>query len=596
MATVNFISISRIPATPFLPEMFKVKVSAANYNLLISSPNDIALNFYGVPYPLNFCQAIYQYSSLPPYPNDFYFAIEGSEYFIYFKVAALTYYTFMSTDNWLSFDFPYTIPQVNLNVINVQTTPLQNQPVYNPVTFTFSSPKINEIGYRYLVDVYDEADNPLAKLKLVPQPSGLGYVDIQKILSNYVTKDFKPNAEFINDCRNSYLNYKVKFGEEYLSSWNYTNLIKSTGATTNNLTILNTVGLTNTHTYVVGDQITIDTVPTGTTGTINGLHTVVAVPSTTQVIIDVPFPTTGSFIAVSGSTKYSDGRKTAYTNLAIVDDLLVWNGVLDWNHWKRLEECTYLMDVACGKSLCLTSIEPESVNSKPYKRYYMTLNQQYFINVLAPNSDKLYVLFEDNFGNQSVQLINDGISILNKVRQFRVSYRDVINYGLADDLSWVKFQILNTDLNLISEKYVIWFDRRCMINETEVFFMDKLGSILSIPFQLKDAESIEVERDTFNQSIIYTDRQSLDLTNGGDTIHHIKSSKTYTFNTNWMNDRQMELFEIMMESPYTWIYMNGDYHNCIIEDKSTDIEKYKNKSLFRKTVKLKLSQQAPLNI
>ena len=83
---------------------------------------------------------------------------------------------------------------------------------------------------------------------------------------------------------------------------------------------------------------------------------------------------------------------------------------------------------------------------------------------------------------------------------------------------------------------------------------------------------------------------------GGDIINHISSKKTYTLNTNWMNDSQMRLFEIMMESPYTWISFENDIQACIIEDTSLEIEKYKNKSLFKKNIKVRLSNQDPLNI
>ena len=135
-----------------------------------------------------------------------------------------------------------------------------------------------------------------------------------------------------------------------------------------------------------------------------------------------------------------------------------------------------------------------------------------------------------------------------------------------------------------------------MLNDISIYFMDKLGSILSIPFQLRENQSLTIEREVSKISRGFENRMNLDLNQGGDTINHISSKKVYTLNTNWMNDRQMELFEIMMESPYTWLYIDGKTQSCIIEDTSLEIEKYKNKSLFKKTIKVRLSNQDPLNI
>jgi hypothetical protein len=123
-------------------------------------------------------------------------------------------------------------------------------------------------------------------------------------------------------------------------------------------------------------------------------------------------------------------------------------------------------------------------------------------------------------------------------------------------MEWFELYLSDKDDKHYTRPYRIYIDRRCSINDTEIYFMDKLGSILSIPFQLKSKSSINVDRETYKQQKYYNGRTSLDLKTGGDTISNISSKKVYELNSNWMNDPQVDLFEVMMESPYTYIKLD----------------------------------------
>ena len=230
-------------------------------------------------------------------------------------------------------------------------------------------------------------------------------------------------------------------------------------------------------------------------------------------------------------------------------------------------------------------------------RYYLDLQQKYYINFSLDESigDQINIVWLDSkslSGSYSFSEFSYGV-----IKQFRLSYSDFLLFGVSPDTEWVSFYLeLDSSGEQISRFYRFDFDRRCKINDIHIYFMDKLGSILSIPFQLRENQSLTVEREVSKISRGFEDRVNLDLNQGGDTINHISSKRVYTLNTNWMNDRQMELFEIMMESPYTWLSIDGETQSCIIEDTSLEIEKYKNKSLFRKNIKVRLSNQDPLNI
>lgn len=596
MATITILSKILIPATQLQPERVKVGISSSDATLIQSSPNDLSLTFttwFGVPnYNIN-VNEMYIYQPLPPYNNYWFIIQEGSDFFIYFNTNPYTYTYFLSYESWDSFGFPFSIPVEDPNYVTLISYPDFFSPVYNPIVFTFSSPKYSEVGYRYLVDIKDPSDNIINRLKVVPRPDGTGYIDIQKILSNYVSVDYL-DVPFKGNCPNSYLQYKVSLGEEYLSSWEYTNFVEQIGGIYDGYVVLNQTNTSILHTYQPGDLITIDTDTSGLAQNVGGLHQVLLVPNNYQVVIDVIYPNDDPSIAIPGSTTYSDSRKTGYSNLTTIDNLIVYNGVFSWNDWTNMNSGDYIISGVSTTNKLLTSLSGN--NSEYHLRNYMDLDQSYFINYATSLDININVKWINNNSVSSSFSIDD-IVLNGVIRQFRLSYNDLVNYGVPENSEWVRFYLEEDESgDQLTESTTIYFDRRCKINNIHIYFMDKLGSILSIPFQLRDNQSISIERDVNKIYNNYQYRESIDLTQGGDTINYISSKKVYGLNTNWMNDKQMKLFEIMMESPYTWISMDGVNQSCIIEDTSLEVEKYKNKSLFRKSVKIRLSNQDPLNI
>ena len=587
--TISILSTSNTSTGfPLFLTTRKIKISGSDYLLIQSDPNSLNFVYGGNIYSVN--GFLYPGATVPPYGTLWQLSTSSGSYFVDFLVnPSISYFNV----TWTSLNFPYDVPVPVPNFITSLSTPGSFMPVYNPIVFTFSSPKYNKVGYRYLVDIKDSANNLINRLKVVPQPDGSGYVDIQKILSNYVSVDYYPNTSLNGNCINSYFKYKVSLGEEYLSSWDYTNFVEQIGGVFDGQVVLSNTNPSITHTYVVGDQITIDTNTSGLAQNVGGLHSVVSVPNNYQIVIDVIYPNDDPSIAIPGSTKYSDSRKTGYSNLTTINNLTVWNGVFSWKDWKNFNYVDYNI-LASDNYLLLTSLKPYQITDKIHERYMLVDGQSYYINYMT----------DDTLNNTQCSLIiNDpiigsiplsGITPLGNIRQFKIDHSVISSVGITD-WEYVDFYLVIKQTQK-TKTYRLYNDKRCKINDISIYFMDKLGSILSIPFQLRENQSISIERESSKISKSYNNRSTLDLLTGGDIVNHISSKKTYTLNTNWMNDRQMELFEIMMESPYTWISFGNDIQACIIEDTSLEIEKYKNKSLFKKNIKVRLSNQDPLNI
>lgn len=568
----------------------KIEISGTNYLLIQSDPNSLNFVYGGNIYSVN--GFLYPGATVPPFGTLWQLSTSSGRYYVDFLVnPSISYFNV----TWTSLNFPYDVPVPDPNFITSLSTPGSFMPVYNPIVFTFSSPKYNKVGYRYLVDIKDSANNLINRLKVVPQPDGSGYVDIQKILSNYVSVDFSQG--YLNgNCSNSYFKYQVSLGEEYLSSWDYTNFVEQIGGVFDGQVVLSNINPSITHTYVVGDQITIDTNTSGLAQNVGGLHSVVSVPNNYQVVIDVIYPNNDPSIAIPGSTRYSDSRKTGYSNLTVIINLTVWNGVFSWKDWKNFNYTNYNI-LSSNNYLLLTSLKPYQITDKIHERYMLVDGQSYYINYMIDgtlNNTECSLVINEPINSIIGSIRLSGITPLGNIRQFKIDHSVISSVGITE-WEYVDFYLIMGKTQK-TKTYRLYNDKRCKINDISIYFMDKLGSILSIPFQLRENQSITIERESSKISKSYNNRSTLDLLTGGDVVNHISSKKTYTLNTNWMNDRQMELFEIMMESPYTWISFGNDIQACIIEDTSLEIEKYKNKSLFKKNIKLRLSNQDPLNI
>lgn len=594
----------------FGPLTWRFGVSSGDASLILTNPNALNVNISGVLRNLNamyFAAGVNQ----PPFGllwNVVYLTVgvpSTGWYVVVTPTAAQgAFGSFGSLASWLNFDGPYDpLTPVVPNSIVITQSPQALMPVYNPITFKFFSGKYDEPGYRYLVNVKKDGDL-IAPFKLVPGPDGSGYIDISSILSNYTSYDFYKGDKTLNANQfSSYVRYTVEIGEEYVSKWPYTNVSKySSPGIYNQYAVLNQPNPSILHTYVVGDQITVDTITTGTTSVINGLHSVVAVPSNTQVVIDVPYPGgSASTIGVSGSTIYSDSKKIAFTGITSSSNLYVYNGALDWDEWKSYNSLDYIVSgtgsTTNGNNLLLTSIEPYTSTTKSEDRYYMTDFQEAWFNFFVNDAGHTHrVVFYSNLDASQVYLINNTAS---KIRRFYFNFEYIMDYfSFNSDLDWIEFYVRYDNVpKRLTKVYRIYRDKRCTINTVQIAFLDRMGSILSIPFTLRMNQDLKIEREKFKSTILYGTNTSFDLTDRGESIIDVKIDREYSLETNWMNDAQMSLYEELISSPYTWIdFGDYKYQSCIIQDTAVQIETQKNKRIFRKSCKIKLANIQNINI
>ena len=111
--------------------------------------------------------------------------------------------------------------------ITINSQPLGYSSMHEPLYFVVGSDNTAQTNFKYVCDVY-VGGNLVSRLKSFPDPtSSKGIFNVSGIIRNYWASYFKPNittpTAFSYIGSDIYVNYEVKFGEEY-GGTTYTNL------------------------------------------------------------------------------------------------------------------------------------------------------------------------------------------------------------------------------------------------------------------------------------------------------------------------------------------------------------------------------------
>ena len=465
------------------------------------------------------------------------------------------------------------------NIIIAQ--PQDFTPAYNPCKFIYDSTNKNSEGFRYIFDVYEQGTtNKIAEYRVLPTfGTGYGEVDLSKLLSSKVSTDFLPGNDTESDTPNTRYNYDVKIGEEYIVTYSYTaNLQNNSG----NVKITPTAA----HTFNVGDQVVVDA---GTNTLITGLWTVVAVTGSTDFTIsalwsNVTDPTE------NGSVTYADKRKTVTRDIDEILNKWVFNGALPWAKFNTYDLNTYLLDDS--DSLFLTSCPTSGM-------------------VITPTQDIWFNGFNNSvagkmiFTNSNGDVFKYDVTNTELTTQLKVAGRmelDVLSGSLPlvqDDTTYYDVYFIDADVPTDSATWRFTIDQRCAINPFHLTFLDRMGSWGSFAFQLRYTENGAVVKQSFNKDVqgyVSGEQWIYDNTEAGLTTYSSTVEKTFTLNTNWMSEEMAVYFQELISSPSVYFWNGNEYLACQIMDSTFEVEKKRNKNLFKKTVTIKLANQDKVNI
>lgn len=102
--------------------------------------------------------------------------------------------------------------------ITINSQPTNYSSMHEPLYFVVSSDNTTETNFKYVCDIYING-NLVSRLKSFPQPSSSkGIFNVSNVVRNYWQSYFKPTGvptAFTHITSDIYINYEVKFGEEY---------------------------------------------------------------------------------------------------------------------------------------------------------------------------------------------------------------------------------------------------------------------------------------------------------------------------------------------------------------------------------------------
>jgi len=482
-------------------------------------------------------------------------------------------------------------------------------PAYNPLEFIVDSTNKNKSGFRYIFDIYEAGTaNKIAEYKIIPRfGDGYGIEDVSKLLQSKVdwTLDTTATAPF--NAVDSYYDYDMKIGEEYVAEYAYTSSLTNASGNTQ-------INVSNT--FVAGDQVVITQADGGAANPqLEGLHTVISATGS-AVVVNVAWSTITS-ATINGVVKYADNRKVIFRDITIISNQRVFNGAFSHIDWKDYDGSQFVLD---GTTKRLVTDQPQS--------FYATIGQDIWFNGRTRSGSSF--VFQNDAGEQFTKAVSalptftqTGIGPNNTgtltavlgtlplikpdTKYYDVWYNSSLTIGPQD-----------------SQKYRINIDNRQLIEEYHILFLDRMGSWSSFAFQLKAYERIDISREMYNKDIQGYVNSSGNWTYGVEEFgfHYFNTNiiRSMDLNTNWMTESMGKYFEQLMSSPMTYLklvryladetgeIMGIENEECIsripesttyvpvmVMNNTYDIQKQRNKNLIRQNINVRFSNQDNVN-
>jgi hypothetical protein len=479
-------------------------------------------------------------------------------------------------------------------MITIIQEPQKIQPVYNQLVVVLDSDLKTQPSFRYKVRVYDKDSNLLDTWKVAPEPTnGYGYVDLSKVLSNYLTWDMDFTSSKIL-ASNSHMKYSIEFDEEFLYEWEFTDTVAGVGAGRTRL-----VG-TISHLYSIGDQISARTYGglTAATFDFDGLFTIVDITTVDSVVIEITHISTADN---PGITSFANREKTLIASTASVVDKWIWNGALSFKDFQSYDYLDWTIPQSPVGTRNLLTYQPTN--------FQATLSQDIWTNLFKDPVDTVVtnIRFLNSKGHLYQRVGHATADAPNQLNMIGVGPN---NYGtltqiagateslVADGVEWYEYYLQTTASTQLTKRYRIYLDRRCKIFDYEILFQDRLGSFSSFAFQMMAEESGSVQKERYNKFLgtVNGSGWSYQLGDNGEEIYHVEVNKTLLLRTAYLTGEQIEYFEQLYTSPVTFIKIDGDYYRCTVLDTSFRNESSRQRKLNFKEISVQLANNERINI
>jgi len=471
--------------------------------------------------------------------------------------------------------------------------PYSFTPAYNPIKFIYKSTNSNNLGFKYIYDIYESGTaNKIAEYRVLPEYStGNGIIDLTKLLQAKVTYNLKETATVAYTALNSYYKYDVKVGEEYLTSVSYTSALTASGTN---------VQINAANTFTVGSQVVIAQVDLGVANPqLEGLFTVISATAISFVVNSLWSAVTN--VNIDGAVTYADNRKTITRDITTDLNNYVFNGAIRWPEFPSYAPGTYALNGA--NDLFFTNQPLE---------FSATLSQDIIAQVYSNNglTDLMY------FKNSDGDIFTKNVSLASVLGHVPVGPNNagaltVVSGSLPLIKHTTEYYTYWYDRGAgqVSTMYQVNIDRRIRGEEYSILFLDRMGSWSSFAFTLANYETGNVTRELFSKDVqgyISAGAWTYNTTDRGLSNVYTSVDKSIELNGNYMSEDMAAYFEELVSSPVTYIkYSNyaedcdnpssDSYISCNVTTSNFSIFKQKNKNLIRQSINITFANKDLVN-
>lgn len=475
--------------------------------------------------------------------------------------------------------------------LNFSGYPQTLTPVFNPMYFYLDSTNKNREGFKYIVDIFSASTSQkIATYKLFPRPQdGIGIADVNQILSSQVNFTLKPTINNWTTCYDSFVNYDIKAGEEYVTAWDFDYVVNN-GIWSN---LVKTAATANSG-YQHGDLIYVTNNSTVNAGMNGGVFNVISATTLfgSHVVI-ISYANAVTEFGQTGSTIYADHRKSQFTGLTSATNYIAFNGAVPHEDFMNWSGINYSLSVSSKNFL--TSVP---------NYYKIKRDNDMWLNYAADNtvSQATYLeILTDNGGVYQYK-IPTGFTATTKLMQLAVGPNNLNNFdsapiGQQGGLPPIKAVTTSYTAHTFtsgfvqsSRDYVFLIDQDCNPKYTNVqlLFLDRMGSWIPANFELRNTKKIDISRETYQKTLGNLNKTSMaweySSIERGKTVLNTNFNKQAELTSNWMSEINATFLQELFTSPEVYIKENGEYWPVVVTNTDYTFKTKLNEKLINYTI------------
>lgn len=459
--------------------------------------------------------------------------------------------------------------------------PQKFRPVYNPIVFYINSTNVAQENFKYYVQLFYSGTSNLIcpALELFARPiDNYGVVDVNQILQSELSFHLNQNLTTAESATDAYVWYDIKFGESFVEYWSYTGKANNAGK----------LQLTSgtLHSFTTGDSIYIQMSSPAETGVYDILST-----TPTSITIDLAY--SGSYSA-TGTVRFADSRSTIFTNQASELQYVAFNGAENYqllNDW----------DIADWNCLVSASPAAKFLTNCP-QNYNVRTENNIYLNFYSNDMTEAVAVYIRRTGDPGSDILAYTITMTsNFMQQINVGPQNLINETgdptLFDVYKNYSIYVANSYNDPISEiKYFNISDECSRYDNFELYFMDRLGSILPANFNLQNYRKENNVSSQYTKTLgnLSGSKWTYQSTDKGITVLNTTLTETLTLNSNWVDEKTIKYLKELYSSPNVYIKEYGKLWPVLVTNTDYPIQTKLNRKMLRNTIDIEYAVKSSI--